>query len=140
MKTKIYAVATSSYYVDWAEVKAHSSQPASPAIHSSCAGTDKKLTSTIPPGNYDTFVVPASCSYKLKIKIKAGNAKDMNLFLTPGCQIITSTKGTTSSNSWKSNEVSWVSEDAKEKMGGTGSTPYDPVGYKCGKLSGAAPN
>ena len=128
----VYAVATSSYYVDWAEVKAHSSQPDSGTIHASCAGVDKKLDSTIPPTNYDTFVLPASCSYKLKIKIKSGNAKDMNLFLTPGCKIVTSTKGTTSSNSWKSNDVSWIN--------GSPGTPYDAAGYKCGKLGGAEPD
>lgn len=127
----VYAVATTSYYVDWAEVSAHSSQPDTDAIHSSCSGVDKRLDATIPPTNYDTFVLPASCSYKLKIKIKSGNAKDMNLFLTPGCKIVTSTKGTTSSNSWKSNDVSWIN--------GSPGTPYDSAGYKCGKLSGAEP-
>ncbi|MEL6830277.1 MAG: hypothetical protein AAFO63_09085 [Pseudomonadota bacterium] len=125
----IYAVATTSYYVDWAEVKAKSSQPDSQDTHPSCAGVDKRLTSTIAPTNYDTFVLPASCAYKLKIKIKSGNAKDMDLFLTPGCQIVTSTKGTTVSNSWKSNDVSW--------MNGASGTPVDANGHKCGKLGGA---
>lgn len=129
----VYAVATSSYYADYAEVKAHSSQPDSGTIHPKCSGVNKKLDVNIPPGNYDTFVLPASCSYKLKIKIKSGNAKDMNLFLTPGCKIVTKTDGTTSSNSWKSNEVTWI-----ENSMGTG-TPYDAAGYKCGKLSGAEP-
>lgn len=129
----VYAVATPDYYVDWAEVKAHSSQPDSGTIHEKCSGVDKKLDAAIPPGNYDTFVLPASCSYKLKIKIHSGNAKDMNLFLTPGCKIVTQSKGNTVSNSWKSNEVSWI-----ESSMGTG-TPYDAAGYKCGKLSGAEP-
>jgi len=125
----IYAVATSSYYAAYAKVKAKGSQPDGAAIHAQCPGTEKKLDSNIPPGNYDTFVVPASCAYELQIKIEGGNKKDKNLFLTPGCQIIAKTDGTVSSNSWKTLEISYIN--------GASGKPYDPEGHKCGKLSGA---
>lgn len=125
----IYAVATSSYYASYAKVKAKGSQPDGQAIHPDCAGTSKKLDANIPPGNYDTFVVPASCAYELEIKIVGGNKKDKNLFLTPGCQIIAKTDGTVSSNSWKTLEVSYIN--------GASGKPYDPDNHKCGKLSGA---
>ena len=121
-----------SYTLDWVAVNAHSSQPAN--AHSSCAGFDEKLTRNVPAGNYDTFVVPASCSYKLKLKILSGNKKDMNLFLTPGCQIIAKVSGTANSNSWKSLEISTLSSKVPTNDDGK---PIDGLGQKCGKLSGA---
>lgn len=122
-----------SYTLDWVAVNAHSSQP-SPATHSACSGFDKKLTADVPAGNYDTFIVPASCSYKLKIKILSGNGKDMNIFLTPGCQVIAKVSGSVNSNSWKTLEISSLSDKITTDSDGK---PLDPAGYKCGKLSGA---
>ena len=122
-----------SYTLDWVAVNAHSSQE-SPATHAACKGFDKKLTANVPAGNYDTFIIPASCSYKLKIKILSGNSKDMNLFLTPGCQIIAKVSGDLGSNSWKTLEISSLSDKVTTTSDGK---PLDPAGYKCGKLSGA---
>lgn len=122
-----------AYTLNWVSLNAHSSQP-SPATHKSCKGLDKKLSADVPAGNYDTFVVPASCSYKLKTDIKSGPSKDMNLFLTPGCQIIAKVAGTTTSNSWKTLEISSLSNKVTTDKNGK---PLDPAGYKCGKLSGA---
>jgi len=124
------------YTLNWVALNAHSSQP-SPATHASCKGFDKKLGDDVPSGNYDTFVVPASCSFKLKTDIKDGPSKDLNIFLTPGCQIIAKVDGTTSSNSWKTLEIS-VLDSAKGKVStDSNGKPLDPAGYKCGKLSGA---
>jgi len=124
------------YTLNWVALNAHSSQP-SPATHTSCKGFDKKLGDDVPSGNYDTFIVPASCSYKLKTDIKSGPSKDLNIFLTPGCQIIAKVDGTTSSNSWKTLEIS-VLDTAKGKVTtDKNGKPLDPAGYKCGKLSGA---
>lgn len=122
-----------SFTLNWVALNAHSSQP-SPATHKSCKGFDKKLSADVPSGNYDTFVVPASCSYKLKTDIKSGPSKDLNLFLTPGCQIIAKVSGTASSNSWKTLEISSLSDKVTTDANGK---PLDPAGYKCGKLSGA---
>ena len=122
-----------SYTLNWVALNAHTSQP-SPATHKSCKGFDKKLSADVPAGNYDTFIVPASCSYKLKTDIKDGPSKDMNLFLTPGCQIIAKVAGTTTSNSWKTLEISSLSDQVPTD---DNKKPLDPAGYKCGKLSGA---
>ena len=122
-----------SYTLNWVALNAHSSQP-SPATHSSCKGFDKKLSADVPSGNYDTFIVPASCSYKLKTDIKDGPSKDLNVFLTPGCKMIAKVSGTTTSNSWKTLEISALSDAVTTTDDGK---PLDPAGYKCGKLSGA---
>lgn len=124
-----------SYTLDWVAVNAHSAQPAN--AHNSCAGLDKKLTSNVPAGNYDTFIVPASCSYKLKLKILSGNSKDQNLFLTPGCQIIAKVAGNVGSNSWKTLEISALKSTVPTNADGK---PVDGLGQKCGKLSGAYPD
>ncbi len=129
----VYAVATTSYYVAWAKVHARSDQPDSTDTHPSCAGVNKKIDQNIAPTNYDTFVLPASCAYKLEIKIEAGNNKDMNLFLTPGCQIIAKTDGTVTSNSWKTLEISTLSSQVPTVSG----KPVDRSGHKCGKQSGS---
>ncbi|MEM7328453.1 MAG: hypothetical protein AAF437_06915 [Pseudomonadota bacterium] len=121
------------YTLDWVSVNAKSSQ-ASTGTHPSCAGLDKKLTANVPAANYDTFVLPASCAYKLKIKILSGNNKDKNLYLTPGCQIIAKVDGTVSSNSWKTLEISKLSSQVPTNGDGK---PVDAEGHKCGKLSGA---
>ncbi len=122
-----------SYTLNWVALNAHSSQP-SPATHSACKGFDKKLSADVPQGNYDTFLVPASCSYKLKTDIKSGPSKDLNIFLTPGCQIIAKVAGDLGSNSWKTLEISSLSSNVTTDANGK---PLDPAGYKCGKLSGA---
>lgn len=122
-----------SFTLNWVALNAHSSQP-SPATHKSCKGFDEKLSADVPSANYDTFIVPASCSYKLKTDIKSGPSKDINLFLTPGCQIIAKVAGTTTSNSWKTLEISTLSDKVSTDKNGK---PLDPAGYKCGKLSGA---
>lgn len=129
----VYAVA-GAYTASSVQLKAHSSQPDSPVIHAKCPDINKKFTRDTPAGNYDTFIVPASCSYKLKVSIKSGNSKDKNLYLTPGCQVIAKTDGTVTSNSWKTLEISTLSDAVPTNSGGK---PVDPAGYKCGKLSGA---
>ena len=127
----VYAVATTSYYGAWARVHSRSSQPDSTDTHPKCAGINKKLDKNIPPANYDTFVLPASCAYKLEIKIEGGNQKDKNLFLTPGCKLITKTDGTAVSNSWQKLEVSPMNSQVPTKNG----VPIDRSGHKCGAQS-----
>lgn len=129
----VYAVA-GAYTAASVQLKAKSTQPDSPAIHPSCPDINKKFTRDTPAGNYDTFIVPASCAYKLKVSIKSGNSKDKNLYLTPGCQIIAKTDGTVTSNSWKTLEISTLSDAVPTNSSGK---PIDPAGYKCGKQSGA---
>lgn len=128
----IVVASAGSFTLDWTAVNAHTAQPDN--AHASCAGLDKKLTKNVPAGNYDTYVVPASCSYKLKLKILSGNSKDKNLFLTPGCQIIAKVSGTVGSNSWKTLEISALSSQIPTNSDGK---PIDGLGQKCGKLSGS---
>ncbi len=119
--------------LDWVSVDAKSSQ-ASQGTHPSCSGAGDKLTRDVPAGNYDTFVLPASCSYKIKLKILSGNSKDKNVYLTPGCQIIAKVDGNVGSNSWKTLEISTLSNAVPTNSDGK---PIDALGRKCGKLSGA---
>lgn len=121
------------YTLDWVSLSAKSSQ-ADQGTHPSCSKVDKKLKANVPAGNYDTFVVPAGCAYKLKLKILSGNSKDKNLYLTPGCQIIAKVDGTVSSNDWKTLEISTLSKAVPTNSDGK---PVDAYGHKCGKLSGA---
>ncbi|MCR9269675.1 MAG: hypothetical protein ACX94B_14385 [Henriciella sp.] len=126
--------AAGAYTLDWVSVTARDSQPDSQETHPSCSTAGKKLDRNVPAGNYDTFIMPASCAYTLKVGILAGNNKDQNLFLTPGCQIIARVDGTVVNNSWKSNKVSTLSEQVPTNSSGK---PIDRGGHKCGKLKNA---
>ena len=121
------------YTLDWVSVNAKSTQ-ADEGTHPSCPGIDKKIKDNVSAGNYDTFVVPAGCAYKLKLKILSGNSKDKNLYLTPGCQIIAKVDGTVGSNDWKTLEISKLNDAVPTNSDGK---PIDAYGHKCGKLSGA---
>lgn len=128
----VYAVA-GSYTVDWVSIHARDSQPDAEATHPDCPGTSKKFDRNTPSGNYDTFVLPANCAYRLKIKILSANKKDKDLFLTPGCQIIAKTDGTAASNSWKSLQLSTLASQVPTVNG----VPVDAAGHKCGKQGNA---
>ena len=131
----IVAANGGTFTLDWASITARGDQPASSDItHEKCTeGLERKLKDDVPSGNYDTFVLPASCAYKLKIKILGANSKDQNFYLTPGCQIIATVKGSASNNSWKGNKVSGLSSQVPTVDG----KPVDAGGYKCGKQSSA---
>lgn len=122
-----------SYTLEWTSLTARGDQPGGAATHPDCPSVDKKIDDDVWQGSYNTFVVPASCAYKLQIKIKAANKKDQNLYLTPGCKIVTQVKGTTASNSWKGNDVSAMNDQIPKVDG----KPVDAMGYKCGKQSSA---
>ncbi|MEL6414042.1 MAG: hypothetical protein AAFQ15_03785 [Pseudomonadota bacterium] len=122
-----------SYTLEWTSLTARGDQPGGPATHPECPNVDKKIDDDVWQGSYNTIIVPASCAYKIKIRIKTANKKDQNLYLTPGCKIITKVKGTTTSNSWKGNDVSAMNDDIPTVDG----KPVDAMGYKCGKQSSA---
>ncbi len=115
------------YVVSWVEVKAKSTQPSSKPVNGVCPGLSKKFDSNVQLNEYDTFIVPANCLYKLKINIASGPKKDRDIFLTPGCVAQTWTKGTTGSNSWH-HDISW-SDQAKQN--GASGDPQDSFGNKC---------
>ncbi len=114
------------YTVKSVDVHAKSSQVMVP-LNPYCEGVEKKFTSNLLLNQYDTFIVPANCTYKLKINIQSGPKKDRDIYLTPGCLAQTWTTGTTVSNSWKK-DISWV-EGAKPD--GAGKTPTDGYGNTC---------
>jgi len=115
------------YVVSWVQVKAKSTQPGNKSINSACASVSKKFDSNVELNEYDTFIVPANCLYKLKINIASGPKKDRDIFLTPGCVAQTWTKGTTGSNSWHYS-VNW-SDQAKQN--GASGDPKDSQGNPC---------
>ncbi|NQY39808.1 MAG: hypothetical protein HRT80_06880 [Henriciella sp.] len=122
-----------SYTLEWTSLTARDDQPGGPATHPECPSVDKKIDDDVWSGSYNTFIVPASCAYKLKLKIKAANKKDQNLYLTPGCKIVTQVKGTTASNSWKGNDVEPLNDSVPTVNG----KPVDAMGYKCGQQGSA---
>lgn len=119
------------YVVNPTKVDAKDSQPSGvQELSASCAGADEKYDADIDLGQYVVFVMPADCAYELKINIEAGNNKSRNIFLTPGCEYIAKTDGTTMSNDWHIS-VKWI--DGKQPAGAP-DHPTDKEGNKCGEL------
>lgn len=74
-----------------------------------CSGFEVSKDSNLKLGEYGVFVVPAPCSYKLKIKINAGDNKDTHVFVSPGCQFALTSEGQTlTNNSIKIKSVKWT--------------------------------
>lgn len=123
-----------SAVLDWVSLNARNSQPYPAQEHPKCLSVDKKFDRNTPSANYDVFVVPASCAYKLKTKILAGDKKDINLYLTPGCRIKAQVSGSASQSKWKTLEIDALSDQVPTDKNGK---PIDGGPYKCGKQSGA---
>lgn len=125
------------YVVNPVKLKARGSQPISqpvvmnedPKVESNCTGISAKVGNDIDVDQAAQFIAPGECAYQLDIDIKAGNHKDRNLFLVPGCVIEMSTAGTTTSNSWKE-KVYWSSQ--AKSAGATGKV-QDSAGNNCGR-------
>lgn len=115
-----------AYTVKSVDVHAKSSQETTP-LNPYCEAVDKKFTSNLTVNQYDTFIVPANCTYKLKINIQSGPKKDRDIILTPGCLAQTWTNGNIASSSWKK-DISWVDG---AKPSGASSTPTDGYGNTC---------
>ena len=122
-----------SFTLDWVSVKARDTQPDALSINKKCPGTSKKFDRNVPGANYNKYVVPASCAYKVTVKILSGNKKDQNLYLTPGCKILVKVKGDLNSNKLTV-EASAISDQTPVN---SNKGPVDTQGYKCGKQSKA---
>jgi hypothetical protein len=122
-----------AYVVESVELSAKGSQPdISSVINPKCKDyAGEKVKKNLALGDYVVFVVPADCAYRIQIKIQLGKSKDENVFLVPGCQLVTKTDGTTQSNEWHVN-AEWA--DAAKKAGKSGDV-VDMNGYKCGRLN-----
>ena len=124
---------------EWNSVEARDSQPAGPAkpdgplTHEDCPGIYKKFDRDVPAGNYNKFILPASCAFKVKLKIKSSNKKDENFYLTPGCIIKAQVKGDAVSNNWAI-DVSAVNSNVPTN---SSNKPIDRGGYKCGRQKNA---
>lgn len=129
----IVIAAAGLFTIDWSSVDARDSQPGGPYTHPQCSGVFKKIEKNVESADYNTFVVPASCAYKLKAKILSGNGKDENLYLTPGCKILAQIQGDAVSNKWV------LEVDALNDQVPTNSNkkPVDPAGHKCGRQKNA---
>ncbi|MBI1181603.1 MAG: hypothetical protein GC201_13710 [Alphaproteobacteria bacterium] len=135
------------YYVKPVAVEARGSnnqETKDPTYNKACADYKRSFRNEptgLQAGEYVTFIVPASCAYKLSIDIVAGRSKDRDLWLTPGCVIETSTDGTTTSNEWHmktyySDKAKAQTADLNKLMGTDTTLPKDPVdadGHACGR-------
>jgi hypothetical protein len=86
-----------------------------------CDDIKKKMSKNLSIGQYHTFIVPAACKYNLKFNIQSGSKHNKDLFLTPGCIIVTYSEGTTkNSNNLQIKKVDYVSAQAKAIGGACG--------------------
>lgn len=109
-------------------------EPDGATINPACDGISKNMSDDLDVDQSVSFTAPASCGYKIKIEIEAGNGKDKNVYLTPGCIAEMSTDGTTLNNDWSKVKTSTMSDSVTVNDDGT---PVDADGYPCGKLKKA---
>jgi hypothetical protein len=65
-------------------------------------------------GDYGVFVVPAPCRYKVTIDINGGDNKGNHVYITPGCQLVLESKGTSlNDNKPKKKSIKWTDEGKK---------------------------
>jgi len=74
-----------------------------------CLGIDKKLDANLALGEFDLFVVPTTCKYRLMINIKSGDKERKNVKVTPACVLVTISKGTTKND----NRIKFKKRDYK---------------------------
>jgi hypothetical protein len=73
-------------------------------------------------GDYGVFIVPAPCSYKLTIDINGGDNKGNQVYITPGCQLVLESKGTSlNDNKPHKKSIDWT-DGAKTKLAAQGIT------------------
>ncbi len=116
----VYANATSNYYVNKVKLKARGTQTWDK--NSACADLKMEDTIDLRVSEYGVFIVPAPCSYELTIQIGGGDSRSQDVFMTPGCQLVLESKGTTlNNNKPKVSKVVWTDEGkaAQKAMGNT---------------------
>jgi hypothetical protein len=116
-----------AFTVKSVQLRAHTTQPSGSAINELCNEIDKKFSADLTAGQSHGFIVPASCSYVLKVNIQSGPKKKRDIFLTPDCVVEARVEGAVFSNWWKKN-VNWAKG---RKPAGAGNTPKDADGSKC---------
>jgi hypothetical protein len=110
----VYADATTNYYVNKIDVEARGEDNQKWDKNPNCLGFTDGNTMDIRANEYGVFIVPAPCSYKLTIHIGGGDTKGQQVFLSPGCELVLESKGTTlNDNNPKVKKVEWT-DDAKK--------------------------
>ena len=116
----VYADATSNYYVTKVKVEARGTQDWDQ--NDACAGYSQEQGMDLRVTEYGVWVLPAPCSYKLTIDIGGGDKKSQHVFLTPGCELVLESKGTTlNDNKPKIKQVEWT-DQATSQMAKKGIT------------------
>jgi hypothetical protein len=59
-----------------------------------CNNVSLYSNNSLNTGDYGVFVVPAPCHYKLTIDINGGDSKGNQVYMTPGCELVLESKGT----------------------------------------------
>ncbi len=85
-----------------------------------CNGVNMYSNNSLNTGDYGVFVVPAPCRYKLTIDINGGDNKGNHVYITPGCQLVLESKGTSlNDNKPKKKSIEWT-DTAKSSLGKKG--------------------
>lgn len=105
----VYAEGTTNYYVDKVKVEARGTQ--SWDDNPNCAGYSGEEGMDLRASEYGVWILPAPCSYKLTIDIGGGDSKGQHVFLSPGCELVLESTGTTlNDNKPKVDKVAWTDE------------------------------
>lgn len=59
-----------------------------------CKNVNLYSNSSLNAGDYGVFIVPAPCRYKVTIDINGGDNKGNHVYITPGCELVLESKGT----------------------------------------------
>lgn len=110
----VYGVGTSNYYVTKVNVEAKGTQQWD--TNTNCENYTVEQDMDLRVTEYGVFVVPAPCSYKLTIKIGGGDSKGQSVFMSPGCELVLISTGTSlNNNKPKIDKVKWT-DKAKKMM------------------------
>ncbi len=87
-----------------------------------CNGVDMSSNNSLNEGDYGVFIVPAPCRYKVTIDINGGSTKSTHPFVTPGCELVLESKGTSlNDNKPKKKTIEWT-DAAKDELADKGIT------------------
>lgn len=87
-----------------------------------CNNVNMYSNNSLNSGDYGVFIVPAPCRYKLTIDINGGDNKGNHVYITPGCELVLESKGTSlNNNKPKKKSIKWT-DAAKAALSDQGVT------------------
>lgn len=87
-----------------------------------CNNVNLHSSNSLNVGDYGVFIVPAPCRYKLTIDINGGDYKGNQVYITPGCQLVLESKGTSlNDNKPHKKSIDWT-DGAKTRLAAQGIT------------------